>query len=247
MKKNGIPEEQIIVMSTDDVANSSENPFPGQLFNKPDGEDVYAGCNIDYRGSEVTKKNFFAIMEGDAATAGGKVLAGDSNSKVFLNFVDHGAPGLIAMPTEYLYADELMTSFKNSEANGLFGEMVFYLEACESGSMFQDHLPTDTNIYALSAANASESSWGTYCYPSDTVNGKHINSCLGDLFSVNWMEDSDANSDMKESLLTQFNTVHTETTKSEVLQWGDMSFEDSSIGEFEADFATVSKMDRLFG
>ena len=29
LKKNGIPEDQIIHLSYDDVANSRENPFPG--------------------------------------------------------------------------------------------------------------------------------------------------------------------------------------------------------------------------
>ena len=47
------------------------------------------------------------------------------------------------------------------------------------------------NIYAITAANASESSWGTYCSPDDKVDGVSVGSCLGDLFSVNWMEDSD--------------------------------------------------------
>jgi legumain len=37
----------------------------------------------------------------------GKVLESDSNSKVFINFSDHGAPGLIAFPSSYLYADDL--------------------------------------------------------------------------------------------------------------------------------------------
>jgi len=67
---------------------------------------------------------------------------------------------------------------------------VYYMEACESGSMFVD-LPTNINFYALSASNPTESSWGTYCPPDDVVNGKEIGSCLGDLFSINWMEDSD--------------------------------------------------------
>jgi legumain len=48
-------------------------------------------------------------------------------------------------------------------------------------------LANNTKIYALSAANPSESSWGTYCSPQDVVQGKHINSCLGDLFSVNFL------------------------------------------------------------
>lgn len=48
------------------------------------------------------------------------------------------------------------------------------------------------NVYALTAANASQSSWGTYCNPDDMVDGVHIHSCLGDLFSINWMEDTDS-------------------------------------------------------
>jgi len=89
-------------MAFDDIANSSENPFPGQLFNKPNGQDVYAGCNIDYKGSSVTPDNFLNIIKGNKAgvTGGnGKVLNSDKNSKVFINFSDHGAPGFIAFPS----------------------------------------------------------------------------------------------------------------------------------------------------
>jgi len=75
-------------------------------------------------------------------------------------------------------------------ANKRFNKFVFYLEACESGSMFVN-LKTNTKIYALSASSPSESSWGCYCNPQDVIENKHIGSCLGDLFSVNWMEHSD--------------------------------------------------------
>merc|ERR1712147_190716 len=49
LKKNGIPEENIIHLAYDDIANSSENPFPGKIFNQPTdvgmpGNDVYEGC-----------------------------------------------------------------------------------------------------------------------------------------------------------------------------------------------------------
>lgn len=49
------------------------------------------------------------------------------------------------------------------------------------------NLPTNTKIYALSAANPTESSYGTYCSPNDVIENKHIGSCLGDLFSVNFI------------------------------------------------------------
>jgi legumain len=54
MKKNGIPESNIIVFAYDDIANNIQNPIPGKIYNKPNGEDVYAGCNIDYRTTDVT-------------------------------------------------------------------------------------------------------------------------------------------------------------------------------------------------
>lgn len=50
--------------------------------------------------------------------------------------------------------------------NNMYKKLVYYLEACESGSMFVN-LSKDINVYALSAASPSESSWGTYCYPDD--------------------------------------------------------------------------------
>jgi len=40
------------------------------------------------------------------------------------------------------------------EAKAMFGEMVFYIEACESGSMFPK-LRDDQNVYAVTASNAT--------------------------------------------------------------------------------------------
>jgi len=93
-------------------------------------------------------------------------------------------------------------------------------------------LPTNLSIYALSAAGPDESSWGTYCPPDDSVNGVEIGSCLGDLFSINWMEDSDAADFTKETLDAQFQAVKTKTTQSAVMQWGDVTFTAEPIGTF---------------
>jgi len=66
---------------------------------------------------------------------------------------------------------------------------VFYLEACESGSIFEGLLPEGLNIYATTAANAEESSWGTYCPGENPSPPPEYETCLGDLYSVAWMED----------------------------------------------------------
>jgi len=90
-----------------------------------------------------------------------------------------------------MHRKKLVKTLTDMHENNMYKELTFYLEACESGSMFTT-LPTDINIFATTAANAKESSWGTYCSPDDKVDGKKIGSCLGDLYSVNWMEDTDA-------------------------------------------------------
>jgi len=114
------------------------------------------------------------------------------------------------------------------------------MEACESGSMFENILPSNINIYATSASNSDESSWGTYCPPDDFVNGVEINSCLGDLYSINWMEDADNQSpSMIESLEGQFEVVKNETEQSHVCQWGELDWTTDIIGEFEGEKTKV--------
>lgn len=244
MKKNGIPEDQIIVLAYDDIANDPENPFPGQVFNKPNGQDVYAGINIDYKGADVTPDNFIAIIKGDAKSVkggNGKVLKSNANSKVFINFADHGAPGLIAFPSSYLYADTFNDAINYMHTNAMYDQMVLYIEACESGSMFEGILDNSINVYATTAANPSESSWGTYCPPDDVVQGVHLNSCLGDLYSVNWMEDTDAHDASAETLATQYSTVKTETAQSHVMQYGETDWTSEPIGDFEGDLDVADK------
>jgi len=53
------------------------------------------------------------------------------------------------------------------------------------------------SVYATTAANAKESSYACYL-------DKHLDTYLGDLYSVNWMENSDVANLKKETLLNQF-------------------------------------------
>ena len=196
MMNNGIPRENIIHLAYNDIANNTRNPYPGQLFNKPlsstaqadiDAANVYVENQIDYTGTEVNKQNFFNVLLGDDSN--GPALKSDKDSKVFVYFVDHGGAGLICTPqgsSDWIYADELDDVLQQMSDNNMFGELTFYLEACESGSMFPN-LTDKERIYAITASNATQSSWGAYCGSEAYVGGKNIGSCLGDLFSINWM------------------------------------------------------------
>ncbi|CAI0409120.1 unnamed protein product [Linum tenue] len=193
LKKGGLKDENIIVFMYDDIAYNVENPRPGVIINSPHGDDVYKGVPKDYTGEDVTVGNIFAAILGDksALTGGsGKVLDSGPNDHIFIYYTDHGGPGVLGMPTSpYMYADDLNDVLKKKHASGTYKSLVFYLEACESGSIFEGLLPEGLNIYATTASNAEESSWGTYCpgdYPSPPP---EYETCLGDLYSIAWMED----------------------------------------------------------
>ncbi|EAR86978.1 peptidase C13 family protein (macronuclear) [Tetrahymena thermophila SB210] len=234
--KKGFQPENIIVFLYNDVANNKQNPFKGKLFNQPNGQDVYAGCKIDYQGNDVTPKNYMSVLTGDkqavAKIGTGRVLESTSSDNVFLYFADHGAPGFVAFPTQKFYANDLISTFQKMHSKNMYNKLVYYLEACESGSMFVN-LPTNLNIYALSAANPTESSYAAYCGSQAKVDGKNIGSCLGDLFSVNFIEEIDATSDLSAlTLQQQFEYVAQKTTMSQVMQWGDLSYVSEPVADF---------------
>lgn len=107
----------------------------------------------------------------------------------------------------------------------MYKKMVFYIEACESGSMM-NHLPNDINVYATTAANPNESSYACY-YDEER------NTYLGDWYSVNWMEDSDVEDLSKETLHKQYHLVKSHTNTSHVMQYGNKSISTMKVMQFQ--------------
>jgi legumain len=233
--QHGVKADNIITLAYDDIANDPENPFPGQVFNQPNGKDVYAGCVIDYKGADVNAKNFLAVLTGDSAAAGGKkVLTSTAADSVFINFADHGGTGIIAVVNDLLYADQLLGALKTMNTKQMYKKLVFYMEACESGSMFTS-LPTNLNIFAHTASNPDESSWGFYCPPDDVVQGKEIGSCLGDTWSISWMEDSDVKDLTTETLDDQYNAILPRVDQSHPQKYGDLTIKDDVLSLYQGD------------
>ncbi|KAK2493986.1 hypothetical protein MC885_016930 [Smutsia gigantea] len=227
--RNGVPDEHIIVMMYDDIAGSENNPTPGIVINRPNGSDVYQGVLKDYTGENVTPQNFLAVLRGDAEAVkgkgSGKVLKSGPRDHVFIYFTDHGAVGLLAFPNDDLYEQDLNETIYYMYKHKMYQKMVFYIEACESGSMMQ-HLPADINVYATTAANPTESSYACY-YDEER------STYLGDWYSVNWMEDSDVEDLTKETLHKQYQLVKSHTNTSHVMQYGNKSISAMKVMQFQ--------------
>ena len=70
-----------------------------------------------------------------------------------------------------MFADSLMSTLHKKRRRRGYKEMMLYIEACESGSMFEGMLGSELGVYATTASNACESSWATYC-PGETAAGE---------------------------------------------------------------------------
>ncbi|KAL7111410.1 hypothetical protein ACP275_05G085600 [Erythranthe tilingii] len=235
LKKGGVKDENIVVFMYDDIAMNDLNPRKGVLINHPNGEDVYAGVPKDYTGEQVTAENFYAVLLGDKSAlkgGSGKVVDSKPGDRIFIYYSDHGGPGVLGMPNmPYLYGKDFIEVLKKKHTSGTYKEMVIYIEACESGSVFEGLMPDNLNIYVTTASNAEESSWGTYCPGMDPPPPPEYITCLGDLYSVAWMEDSETHNLKRETIEQQYNQVKERTSNyntynagSHVMEYGNTSF-----------------------
>ena len=209
----------VSVLMFDDVVWT--NPIVGKLFNQPNGRDVYANCEIAVRGFGVSKKNFDEIL---AQTA-------DPHATLFVSFVDHGGVGELLFPNgESMTGLQWLATIRSLR----FARLLMYVEACFAGSVFED-LPLPANVLIVTASNATESSWGTFCptplHPdADSINGVHIGTCLGDLFSVVWMVDLERRARVTNQSSTLGDHIRwvqqTVSSKSSVTLYGDLSLLD---------------------
>ncbi|MED6123788.1 hypothetical protein PIB30_052726 [Stylosanthes scabra] len=235
LKNGGLKDENIIVFMYDDIANNTQNPKPGTIINKPNGPDVYKGVPKDYTGMDTNAQNFYGVLSGNRSAikgGSGKVVDSGPNDTIFIFYSDHGAPGIVSMPVGHdVLAKDFIHVLKKKHAAKGYKKMVIYLEACEAGSMFEGILPNNINIYAITASNSSENSYAAYCPDVDQVSSAHAGSveydtCLGDVFSVSWLEDSEKSDRRNETLEQQYKlvrdkTLHWNGSSSEVMQYGD--------------------------
>ncbi|KAM0058405.1 putative legumain protein [Helianthus debilis subsp. tardiflorus] len=243
LNRGGLKDENIIVFMYDDIANHESNPKPGVIINNPKGHDVYAGVPKDYTGDSVTSANLYAVLLGDKESVkggSGKVVDSKPNDRIFIYYSDHGGPGTLGMPNlPNVYAKDFIEVLEKKHAAGTYKEMVIYVESCESGSIFEGLLKENMNIYVTTASNADENSWGTYCPDMDPPPPPEYDTCLGDLYSVAWMEDSDQQDTKGETLEQQYKKVklrtynHNSSQGSHVMEYGSKDIRVESISLYQ--------------
>ncbi|CAG2173005.1 unnamed protein product [Oppiella nova] len=230
IRKHGIPDENIIVMHYDDIAYHKQNPTPGVVINRVNGTDVYKTpyeVPKHYTGDEVTPENFLGALKGDVELEkqGKKVIKSGPNDRIFVFLEDHGGEEIVLFSHDVLHSLELNAMLKKMHMDNKFSQLVFYLNACEAGSMFEKLLPGDINVYAVTATKPGEVGW--YAEKEwDTYK-----TWLATYFTIVWLDDCEKSDLTKELLSTQYAyikehnnlTMEGELVFQHAQQYGDLS------------------------
>ena len=111
---------------------------------------------------------------------------------------------MVSFPHDFLSAKTLGAALKTMHQNQRYRQILFYLEACESGSMFED-LAEDISVLAFTASNATAPSFACYYDHS-------LETFLADVFSISWLDDSDSRNHQMERVLDQIEAVANKTS-----------------------------------
>ncbi|KER21112.1 hypothetical protein T265_10492 [Opisthorchis viverrini] len=232
LRANKIPAENIITIAYDDIANNPKNPFKGKVFHDYEHKDVYKGVVIDYRGKDVKPYIFTMVMTGDKRLEkeGKKVLKSGHDENVFIYYTGHGFRNYITFPEGDLTAAQLNDILLHLYKMKKYNKLVFYMDACYSGSMFMDLFPPNVGIYVTTSANEKEESYGVFC------TDKQIGVCLATEYSYAWITDSEHSDLKKRTLEQQYQEVKKRTKASHVMKYGEMAMGDLPVGKFQGHY-----------
>ncbi len=159
LRANGVPDDHIILMLYDDIPTNVQNPLKGNVHSLPKGENIRAGAEVDYTGSQVTAAAFTNVLIGTKTGSTPVVLESNASTDVFVYVASHGDPGAVLFPgnDRFTTADFTnVTSTMNREQK--YRQMVFMVDTCFGKSIASN--ATAPGILYLTGASSSEPSLG---------------------------------------------------------------------------------------
>lgn len=171
VKRLGIPDSQIILMLSDDVACNSRNLFPGSVFNNADRAlDLYGeSVEVDYKGYEVTVENFIRLLTdrwGEEQPKSKRLLT-DENSNIFIYMTGHGGADFLKFQdAEEIASHDIADAFAQMHEKKRYNELFFMIDTCQANTMYSKFY--SPNILAVGSSRLDESS---YSHHSDVELG----------------------------------------------------------------------------
>lgn len=144
LRSGGLDDDHIILILADDLHDHPFNALPGQVRNVPDGEDLYAGAEIDYRLDTLSLDDIDRILAGEVGETTPVVLSPTAGSNLYIYLAGHGgAEGIplgaqttgegLAGGEQTLAPEQLRARLCDLRAQERARRVLVVIEACYSG------------------------------------------------------------------------------------------------------------------
>lgn len=182
LRRNGYPDDHIILIEEDDIAFNPSNPEQGVVRIVSGGENVYENAQIDYRLSDLKPEDFLSILEGRKTGRTPDVINAGANDNIFVFWSGHGLPGQLCWHNqkESIDANMLSETLNRMHQEKKYRKLLMMVESCYSGGVLQQCEGTPGMLFVTSA-NADETS------KADVFNS-HLNVWMSNRFTSTFIE-----------------------------------------------------------
>lgn len=131
LKKMGYDDDHIIVIAEDDLVNHERNLYPGELFVRLNGDNVYEPNVIDYKLSSLDPLKMKDVLTGKSSKSLPKVIQAKSTDNVFVFWSGHGTPGYLEYGKNKISYEQIVSFIKQIPHR----KVLVAVEACYSGGL----------------------------------------------------------------------------------------------------------------
>eukprot|EP00921_Rhytidocystis_pertsovi_P023510 GHVQ01037612.1.p1 GENE.GHVQ01037612.1~~GHVQ01037612.1.p1 ORF type:complete len:744 (+),score=108.00 GHVQ01037612.1:54-2234(+) len=162
VKRLGIPDRQILLFNSEDIACNARNGIPGTVYNDKSRTDNLYGedLQVDYRGYDVSVKTLLRLLTGRHSphTSASKRLLSSEQSNVFVFLTGHGGAEFLQFQHwEDVTSTDLADALEQMYRQKRYKRLLFIAESCQASTLQNQFY--SPNILALGSSKLGESSF----------------------------------------------------------------------------------------
>lgn len=163
LRKNGLPDDRIVLVLADDLAGDPQNAEPGVVRNVTGGPNLRDGADVDYRTTDLGATDLLAILAGQASDRLPDVIGSGPGDDVYVFLVGHGdTDGALvdskAAGDRLLTPEALAATVQDMWDQGRYRRVMIAVETCHGGVL--GTRLTAPGAVLLAGASPVESSFG---------------------------------------------------------------------------------------
>jgi phosphatidylinositol glycan class K len=161
VRRSGIPDDRIILMTADNIACDPRNAYPGTVHATEDmGSDTFCpDVDTDYTGDSVSAITFLRLLAGQmpAGTPVSKLLHTTNRSNVMIYITGHSGDNFMKFHDyEFLTSYDIAVAFRRMHALGRYNRILFVSDTCQAETLYT-HIDAP-NVVSIASSRLGEDS-----------------------------------------------------------------------------------------